>query len=200
MAKKESTFTNMLVTLLLVTLFASAALGVVYELTKEDIAKAEALKLELAIKRVVPEFDNVPVDDKIRIPSGTKGDTLTFYVAKNGSDTVGYAIESFSKNAFSGMLKVLVGLQPDGSIYNIAVLDHKETPGLGSKMLKSQSKWSEQFNGKNPENYKLKVVKDDGDVDAITASTITSRAYCEAVQKAYDTLKENQAKKKGVQK
>lgn len=200
MAKKESTFINMIVTLFVVTLCASAALGVVYELTKEDIAKAEALKLELAIKRVVPEFDNVPVEDNFKIPSGTKGDTLIFYVAKKGNDTVGYAIESFSKNAFSGMLKILVGLQPDGTIFNIAVLDHKETPGLGSKMLKSQSKWSEQFNGKNPESFNLKVVKDDGDVDAITASTITSRAYCEAVQKAFNTLKENQAMKKGGQK
>ncbi len=189
----------MVVTLLLVTLFASAALGVVYELTKEDIAKAEALKLELAIKRVVPVFDNVPKDEKIKIPADTKGDTLTFYLAKKGQDTVGYAIETFSKKAFGGMLKILVGLEPDGTIYNIAVLDHKETPGLGSKMMKSQSKWSEQFNGKNPENFILKVKKDDGDVDAITASTITSRAYCEAVQKAYNTLKENQAKKGGQQ-
>ncbi len=197
MAKKESTFMSMVLTLLLVTLFASAALGVVYELTKEDIAKAEALKLQLAIKRVLPEFDNSPADDKFRVPSGSKGDTLTFYLAKKGQDTVGYAIESYSKNSFSGVLKILVGLKPDGTINNIAVLDHKETPGLGSKMLKSQTNWSEQFNGKNPATFVLKVRKDGGDVDAITASTITSRAYCEAVQKAYSTLKESQAKKGG---
>ena len=85
----------------------------------------------------------------------------------------------------------MVGLLPDGSINNISVLEHKETPGLGDKMQKSKSTWSDQFNGKNPANYKLKVTKDGGDVDAITAATISSRAYCDAVQRAYDTFKSN---------
>jgi electron transport complex protein RnfG len=196
MAKKESTFTNMVLTLFLVTLGASAALGYVYELTKDDIKDAEEAKKTLAIKRVVPAFDNVPGNDFFKYPTESS-DTLIFYVAKNGDDTVGYAVETFSKNAFSGLLKLLVGLKPDGTINNIAVLEHKETPGLGSKMLKSQTEWSYQFNNKNPENFNLKVVKDGGEVDAITASTITSRAYSEAVQRAYDALKKTQAKEGG---
>jgi electron transport complex protein RnfG len=186
MAKKESTFTNMLLTLFIVTLAASAALGGIYEMTKEPIAAAKAAKKNMAIKRVTPDFDNHPGDEKFSVKADN--DSVYFYTARKGSDTVGYAAETFSNKAFGGSLKLLVGFLPDGTINDIAVLEHKETPGLGDKMLKSKSNWSNQFEGKNPANFKLKVKKDGGDVDAITASTITSRAYCDAVQRAYNAL------------
>ena len=186
MAKKESTFTSMVLTLFLVTLAASGALGYVYELTKDAIAEAEAAKKNLAIKRVLPEFNNKPNEEFFKVPTETPGDTLYFYIGKMDNDTVGYAIESYSKNAFAGLLKVLAGFTPDGKIKSIAVLAHKETPGLGTKM--TESPFKDQFPGKNPAEFKLQVSKDGGEVDAITASTITSRAYCEAVQRAYDAL------------
>lgn len=188
MAKRESTFGSMVLTLFLVTLASSAALGYIYELTKEPIAIAKAAKKNLAIKRVTPEFDNQPGEDYFKVAANE--DTLYIYLARSGDDTVGYAVETFSNQAFGGSLKLLVGFLPDGTIKEIAVLEHKETPGLGDKMVKSKSNWSEQFEGKNPDNFQLKVTKDGGDVDAITASTITSRAYCDAVQKAYDSFKE----------
>ncbi len=188
MAKKESTFFNMLFTLFTVTLFSSAALGFVYELTKEPIAMAKAAKKNLAIERVTPKFNNEPTTDWFSVPAN--GDSVNFYIARQGDDTVGYAAETFSNIAFGGSLKLLVGFLPGGTIKEIAVLEHKESPGLGDKMLKSKSNWSEQFEGKNPSSFVLKVKKDGGDVDAITASTITSRAYCDAVQRAYDAFKE----------
>ena len=184
MAKKESTFSNMFLTLLIVTLASAAALGFVYEITKEPIAIAKAAKKNLAIKRVVPEFNNEPGKEIIKLP--IEGDTVYFYVAKMNDDTVGYAIETFSNKAFGGRLKLMAGFLPDGTIKETAVLEHKETPGLGDKMLKSKSNWSEQFEGKNPASFTLKVTKDGGQVDAITASTITSRAYCDALQRAYN--------------
>ncbi len=188
MAKKESTFTSMVITLFLVTLASSAALGYVYELTKEPIATAKAAKKNLAIKRVTPEFDNQPGEEFYKMPA--EKDTLFFYIAKKGNDTVGYAVETFSNQAFGGSLKLLVGFLPDGTIKEVAVLEHKETPGLGDKMVKSKSDWSRQFEGKNPDDFVLKVKKDGGDVDAITASTISSRAYCDALQRACDSFKE----------
>ena len=190
MAKKESTFGSMVLTLFLVTLVSSAALGFVYELTKEPIAIAKAAKKNLAIKRVTPEFDNQPNEDFYKVPAD--GDTVFFYVAQNGSDTVGYAAETFSNKAFGGTMKLLVGFLPNGTIKDIAVLEHKETPGLGDKITKAKNNWSYQFNGVNPDTFKLKVKKDGGDVDAITASTISSRAYCDAVQRAYNALKKGE--------
>ena len=185
MGKKESTFSNMVLTLFLVTLGASGALGYVYELTKDAIAEAEAAKKNLAITRVLPEFNNKPNESIIKVEAAP-GDTLVFYVGILDKDTVGYAIESYSKNAFAGYLGILAGFTPEGIIQSVAVLEHKETPGLGTKM--TESPFKDQFLGKDPAEFNLKVTKDGGDVDAITASTITSRAYGEAVQRAYDAL------------
>ena len=83
----------------------------------------------------------------------------------------------------------MVGFLPDGTINDVAVLEHEETPGLGDKMEKKKSDWSLQFQGKNPETFRLSVTKDGGDVDAITASTISSRAFCDAVTRAYENFK-----------
>ena len=85
----------------------------------------------------------------------------------------------------------MVGFKPDGSINNISVLDQKETPGLGTKM--KEPKFKNQFLDKNPAIFTLKVKKDGGQVDAITAATISSRAYCDAVQKAYHGFLQNLA-------
>ncbi len=188
MSKVESTFTNMLVTLLLITFLSSAALGFVYELTKEPIAKALSAKKDMAIERVVPEFNNAPIKDVKKIL--IDGDTVFLYKARYNDSLVGVAVETFTKKGFGGEIKLMVGFLPDGTIKDIAVLEHKETPGLGDKMLKSKSNWSVQFDGKNPEDFKLSVTKDGGDVNAITASTITSRAYCDAVSRAFKAFKE----------
>ena len=185
MAKTESSFVNMVVTLFVVTLLASASLGLVYNLTKDSIEIAKETKKNLAIKRVLPEFDNEPGKESYSVKAGS--DSLIFYPAKKGEELVGVAVQTYSNEGFGGKIKLMVGLLPDGTINNVSVLEHMETPGLGDKMSKAKSDWSNQFNNKNPENYILKVVKDDGNVDAITASTITSRAYCSAVQLAYDT-------------
>jgi electron transport complex protein RnfG len=86
----------------------------------------------------------------------------------------------------------MAGFRPDGTIINISVLEQKETPGLGTKM--TEPGFKDQFNEKNPAEFQLKVKKDGGPVDAITAATISSRAFCDAVQRAYNTLQ------KGVKK
>jgi electron transport complex protein RnfG len=197
MAKKESTLSNMVFTLFLVTLVASAALAFVYELTKGPIEEAKRLKKMQAIGEVVPEFDNDPGAEVSKLGSGK--DTLYFYSARMGENASGLAVETYTYLGFSGLIKIMVGFLPDGSIYDISILEHAETPGLGDKMIKSKSldkasglSWSSQFKGMNPQSYKLKVKKDDGDVDAITAATITSRAFCDAVQRAYDGMMELQ--------
>jgi electron transport complex protein RnfG len=191
MAKKESTFSNMVVTLFLVTLASSTALGFIYELTKGPINEARALKKNNAIREVVPEFTNQPGEELMSL--ATDGDSLFFYIARNNDEITGIAVETFTNQGFAGKFRIMVGFTPDGSIYDITVLEHKETPGLGDKIDKKKSlnkttglSWSSQFQGKNPAEYTLSVKKDGGDVDAITASTITSRAFCDAVQRAYD--------------
>ena len=195
MAKKESTFKNMVLTLFLVTLFASSALALIYEMTKGPIAEAKRLKKVNAIGEVVPAFDNDPGTEIKKL--AIEGDTLYFYRAWTNGKVTGIAVESYTYAGFSGLIKVMVGFLPDGTLNNIAVLEHAETPGLGDKMEKEKSfdkttgeSWTTQFERKNPRNFSLKVKQDNGDVDAITAAAITSGAFCDAVQRAYDGLME----------
>lgn len=188
MAKRESTFGNMLLALALVTLLSSAALGYVYELTKEPIAAAKLAKQTEALQSVLPEFNNNPLAEVYK--KAVDGDTLYFFPARQDSQLVGTAVETFSPKGFGGTIRIMVGFLPDGTINNVAVLEHKETPGLGEKMDPKKSDWSVQFEGKNPKDFKLSVTKDGGDVEAITASTISSRAFCDAVERAYKSLME----------
>ena len=184
MAKKESTFGNMLLALLVISLVSSTALGFVCEFTKEPIRMVEINRTNTAIQAVVPEFNNMPATESFKV--STDQDSLRFYPAKKDGILVGTAVETYTKKGFSGLIKLMVGFAPDGKIIDISVLQHQETPGLGDKIEKSKSSFSAQFQGKNPATFRLIVKKDRGDVDAITASTISSRAYCDAVKRAYD--------------
>jgi electron transport complex protein RnfG len=187
MAKKESTLLNMVLTLFLVTLGASTILGFVYEFTKGPIAEAKLAKKNAAINVVVSGFNNNPGNEYFKVMSADGLDSLVFYPALSDTSLVGYAVETLTKNGFTGEIKLMVGFLPDGTINDIAVLEHKETPGLGDKMQRNKSDFYVQFKGKMPGDFQLSVKKDGGDVDAITASTISSRAYCDAVQRAFDT-------------
>ncbi|HLN56140.1 MAG TPA: RnfABCDGE type electron transport complex subunit G [Bacteroidales bacterium] len=185
MAKTESTFKNMVLSLTLISLGAAACLGFVYEMTKKPIEISNLNKKLNAIKQVVPEFDNNPDAEMYRLPTG-EGDSLDVYPAKKSGETVGYAVNTYSNKGFSGTISLMAGYKPDGSIIDITVLNQKETPGLGTKMALPEFK--DQFKGKNPANFPLKVIKDGGQVDAITAATISSRAFCDAIQRSYNTL------------
>jgi len=190
MAKKESTFLSMVMTLFMVTLVAAGLLGSVFALTKEPIRLAELKKKNEAIQVVVPGFDNEPSQEVERI--FVDGDSLYLYTARKGEEILGTAVETFTNIGFTGEFKLMVGFAPDGSIIDIAVIKHAETPGLGDKMEKGKSDFSVQFMGKHPDSFNIAVKKDRGDVDAITASTITSRAYCDAVTRAFGAFMESQ--------
>lgn len=178
----------MLIVLLAITGIAAAALGAVYEATKDPIALAKAQKQELAIKSVVPEFDNDPIAEVQEYE--VEGGVVKVFPAKKGDKEVGYAIETFTNNGFSGLVRLMVGISPDGTIINYSVLEHKETPGLGSKM----QEWfvsKGDIRGLNSSKNKLTVSKDGGDVDAITAATISSRAFLDAINRGITTQQSN---------
>lgn len=184
MAKKESKFGNMVITLVLITAIAGLALSYVQKLTAEPIRLAQEAKLKKALTAVLPKFDDVQTKKVLPI---TGPDSLEFFTATLNGEVVGTAIKTYTNNGFSGHFEILVGFLPNGVINNTAVLNHKETPGLGDKMDAAKSDFPEQFKGKDPANFMLKVKKDGGSVDAITASTISSRGFCDAVDRAYQT-------------
>ncbi len=191
MAKKtkvQSTFFTMTLTLFIVSAISAGILAFIYKLTKGPIEEAELKKQKEALQQVLPEFDNNPIAESDTIASDIPGDNfnLVIFPAYKDGKLVGIAIKTFTLKGFSGRFDVMVGFLPDGTIYNSMVLSHAETPGLGDKIDPAKSDFPEQFRGKNPATFKLKVEKDGGDVEAITAATISSRAYCDALQRAYN--------------
>ena len=175
-----STLKNMALCLTAVCLVCSAVVGVAYAVTAEPIAAAARAKTTASIARVLPEFTAEPVQGSVTVD----GTDYTYYRA----DGAGYAVVS-PTSGFGGTLTLMVGIADDGTVHNTVVLSHSETPGLGAKCTTDEG-FIAQFRGFDPAAKTLSVKKDGGDLDAITASTITSRAYALAVSNAVAVFNE----------
>ena len=172
----KSSFINMTVCLLAICLVCSGLLAAVYALTAEPIAAAAAAKNEAAIKEVLPETA-VKIEEERTVEF--EGASYAYNLAYDElGNVVGCAI-NVAPVGFGGPISIKVGFDADGVIWNTKVLSQAETPGLGAKCV--DASFSDQFKGFDPAAKKLAVKKDGGDVDAITASTITSRAYTDGV-------------------
>lgn len=186
MAKLKSSLLNMVLSLTLICVITSGMLAATYMFTAGPIAESEAKALKEAVQAVSPEFDNDPIAESIKAQTPDGYELLIYPAVKDGKQ-VGAAVESSSKNGFSGEIRIIVGFDTEGTILNYSVLQHAETPGLGSKMQEwfRTEKNNQNIIGRSLADGQLSVSKDGGDVDAITASTITSRAFLEAINRAY---------------
>ena len=193
MAKKaQSTLVNMLLSLTAIALVAAAALAAMNALTEEPIQIAKENKVKKAIADVLQQVDeNGQVTEAVQYETlkDVESDNAVCHLAYTAEgEYAGAAVETSDPNGFGGTLKVMVGFDKDGNVYGYSILESNETPGLGAKADKWFQKGSKgQIIGKSPAT-ELKVTKDKGDVDAITGSTITSRAFLRCVNKAYNEL------------
>ncbi len=193
MAKKklESNFINMVVILTTIALISAGTLSFIYDITKGPIEEAKKQKKLKAITEVVLKgYDNKPAEE-MYILKDESGVDLECYPAKTDGKLTSVAIKTYTKKGFSGEIWLMVGLKADGSINKISVIDQKETPGLGTKIM--ADKFKSQFENKFPNKSKLMVTKDGGEIDAITAATISSRAFCDAVDRAYKTYRNDKS-------
>lgn len=176
----------MLIALFVITAISGGLLGLVYGMTKDTIAEVDAKKNAQAIAEVLGTDENTKLDT-------LSIDGLLYNLAYDAQDNLlGAAVKTYSNAGFSGRIELMVGILADGTINKVSVLSQSETPGLGANMV--NPKFKDQFNGKNPASYNLTVSKDGGDVDAITAATISSRAFCGAVKMACDGFEANKPK------
>ncbi len=199
---KESNFKNMVIALFAVTFVASASLGVVNEFTKGAIEKANIEAQNKAVAAVLPPFDKLGASFKV-LPEGETDILIFFPALDKDSITIATAVKSYTKKGFSGLFTVMVGFSADGKITGYNILEHHETPGLGSKMalwFSNEEKPGQNVIGKNPAADNLMVKKDGGSVDAITAATISSRAFLESVQRAYKAWKSHTDQQNSVPK
>ena len=172
----QSSFKNMTICLFAICIVCSGLLAGVYALTKEPIDAAAKAKNEAAIKEVLPE-EAVRVEEERVVE--LDGASYVYNLAYDEvGNVVGCAI-NVAPVGFGGPIAIKVGFDVNGVIYNTKVLSQAETPGLGAKCV--DPSFSDQFKGFDASQKKLAVKKDGGDVDAITASTITSRAYTDGL-------------------
>lgn len=179
---KKSTFKNMLMSMFGITALAGLAMATVYSMTKESIEKARKEKIDKAIRQVIADFDVIA--DTLILPADGL-DSITIHHLYKGDLPAGTAVETYTDKGYSGRINLMVGFQPDGVICGIEVLEHRETAGLGTKMALPAFK--NQFTGLNMaklSGQEIKLNKDGGTIDAITAATVSSRAFCDAVQRA----------------
>lgn len=182
----KSTLTNMVLSLGTITIAAGALLSWIYTMTEEPIAEANLRNQVEAVQQVAPAFDNDPIAEAIEvIPEGDTVAVKVFPAKKDGA-LVGAAVESYSSKGFSGNIRLIYGFDTEGNVTGYAVMEHAETPGLGAKM----DEWfrdptdARSVIGLNAFAAPLTVSKDGGQVDAITAATITSRAFLDALNRA----------------
>lgn len=174
MKKLQSTWYNMAIVLTVISVVAGAALAYVNELTKGPIAEIQQRNEALAIKAVLCD-DNAVITDTV-----TNVDVVV-YVAENGA-----AVKTTDplNGSFGGGLTIMVGLSKDFQVLGYTVLLSNETPGLGAKADEWFQKGGKgEIVGKTA--GQLATTKDNGEIDAITASTITTRSFLRAVNNAY---------------
>ena len=182
MKKLPSTLPNMLIVLTLISVIAAGALAYVNKITAGPIEENKARTLAEGINSVLGVTD-AQVQETKTVQDANGNDVIIYATDK------GVAVQAIDPNGFGGKLSVLVGFDDEGAIKGYTVLEHAETPGLGAKAsLWFQKGEKGDIIGKSP-SEPLTVSKDGGKVDAITASTITSRAFLLAVNNAYNAYK-----------
>lgn len=195
MKKLESSFTNMVVMLTTFAVVIGALLAWVNHVTEAPIKAQEEKTLSDGIKSVMGGKEiEVAHTDTVKQEVDGKELTLVLYNIETPKGTkLGTAVESGTQG-FGGDLRLLVGFDTKSTILGYTVLQSSETPGLGAKADKWFQKGGKgSIIGLSPATNNLTVKKDGGDIDAITASTITSRAFLKAVRTAYDAVKANNA-------
>ncbi|MBP5488864.1 MAG: RnfABCDGE type electron transport complex subunit G [Bacteroidales bacterium] len=175
----KSNLRNMALCLTLVCLVCGGLLGGVNAITEDIIAETAHKNLVASIAAVLPQGGEL--SESMASDAAGIGE---YYVLSQDGAPVAYAVKT-TTNGFGGALTLMVGVLPDGTVYNTSVLEHSETPGLGAKCTEEESFFRTQFKGFRG---RLAVKKDGGDLDAITASTITSRAFTLAVKQAVDLV------------
>lgn len=177
MKKLASTWYNMTIVLTLISVVAGAALAYVNDLTAGPIRMIKEQELQDGIKAVLSA-------DDLTVEETEETDGVIVYRTDKGT-----AVQATDPNGFGGKLTVLVGFDNKGAVQGYRVLESAETPGLGAKAGEWFQKGQKgDIIGMSPEKNNMTVSKDGGEVDAITASTITSRAFLRCVNAAYEAL------------
>lgn len=184
-------------------LMMAAVLAFTHEGTKEKIDESERKAAKKALLEIIPQsrIDNDILTDTIELPEearkqlGIDDSNNTVYIARKNNQVVAVIIPATAPDGYSGDIKLLAGINTDGTIAGVRVLAHKETPGLGDKIDLRKNNWITSFNGRsldNPASNGWQVKKDGGEFDQFTGATITPRAVVRRVHSILKVVDDNQ--------
>ena len=180
---------RMVIALVVVAAIAAILLGLTDLATRAPIAAAQKAALHKALQQVLPEHLNDPQDDKITFRNSDI--SVDIFPAMDHTGRIkGIAWEAVAPDGYSGSVRILVGVRPDGRIQAIRVTHHQETPGLGDGIVKNDN-WLHSFINQSLDSRTWKVKKDGGDFDQFTGATITPRAVVKAVKRALEFFNAN---------
>ncbi|MBA5762015.1 electron transport complex subunit RsxG [Vibrio sp. 404] len=187
---------------LVLAIFACASTGLValtQYLTKDQIKLQEQAQLLSVLNQVIPQemHDNVLYEACTLVQSPALGTTMPMpaYIATMQGKPSAIALEAIAPDGYNGAIKIIVGVQLDGTITGTRVLSHQETPGLGDKIDLRVSDWILGFAGKQAtadNESSWHVRKDGGQFDQFTGATITPRAVVKSVKRTVDYINQNQ--------
>ena len=182
--------------ILVLTLIAAGAgvvLALVEAVTREPIAEQRRLETLRALRAVLPPADNSPDEDTVQLVIGQdkrgRDVVRTFFRGRSDGALSGIAFKVVAPDGYSGNIDVMVGIDPQGTVAGIEILNHAETPGLGDKI--ELPSFKAIFAGKNLENADWRVKKDGGEFDQITGATISPRAVVGAVRKGLEFYRDH---------
>ena len=178
--------------LLLFAVIGTSMVAYTFEQTREQISANERATLLRKLHRLIPadQYDNVLLEDTVTARDDAllgSDEPVMVYRARNNGEPVALVIAAIAPDGYSGSIKLLVGINVDGTLSGVRVVTHRETPGLGDAIDESRSDWIRIFDGKSlqsPDLSRWAVKKDGGDFDQLTGATITPRAVVKAVRNA----------------
>lgn len=180
---------HMVLALFVVAVLATALLATTDMFTRAPIAEAQRKALHQALMQVLPEHANDPQQDMITVQRD--GVALKVYPARDRHGRLlALAWEEIAPDGYSGSIRILMAVEPDGVLHAVRITDHRETPGLGDGIVHNQA-WIDAFAGKDLQHTKWAVKKDGGDFDQFTGATITPRAVVRAVHAGLIFFAEN---------
>ncbi|WP_372988011.1 electron transport complex subunit RsxG [Marinobacter sp.] len=183
----------------LFAIITGGSIAVTQALTQERIQAETARAEARALFEIIPEsqHDNDLLNDTVQLPAGkqlaTKG-PVTVWVARRNGEPTGFIMPVVAPDGYSGDIRLLVGIDLEGTVLGVRVVSHKETPGLGDRIETKKSDWIYSFEGRsldNPEPRNWNVKKNGGVFDQFTGATITPRAVVKAVQKSLVYFRQN---------
>jgi len=187
--------------LLAFALVTAGLLAATNEATKEKIAEAERRAAEKALLEIVPaeRIDNDLLLDTITVPESAwqqlglkEGGEI--HLARKNNEIIAMITTTVAADGYSGDIKMLTGVNRDGSVAGVRVISHSETPGLGDKIDLKKSDWITLFEGlslQNPSSENWTVKKDGGEFDQFTGATITPRAVVNQVKNVLLFVEDN---------